>query len=514
MKRRAWLPLLLLSASCVYFNAMYDAEVSYSKAVDSSREGRDTEARTRFDSVVAITGRIVRDHPESKHAAPAAILKARSELATQKWEAAASTAADVGRLTEDPRLLATAAGLEGSARRRLAALPDLQDDEERRAEEMDAADSLLSVALAEDLPGDVRASFLMERGQVRLARGEAEAAAIDLEDASGQSELNSEVRLDLARGLADVEQYEASVRLADGLIRQNTFVNLAPGERALLDTLVRRDPSRLAAAFGQQIEEGSLTDSRRMLLLNYRGRGLEAMGDTAAALEQYDGARTGQGRDAAEARYRWARLRIRAATSPEDIIATLQPLELSQGIVDPLAAGDAARLRSLVDEFTRLVDAYRSRGSTAAEAALRAAEIAGAELSSPRVSRGLYLRYLDIASTSPWRAKAIAGALLHHETPAGGWAGDDGAATDAELRAQLAALPADDPYRISIEDMPRNANVDSAYVAAERDLRRRLVEIRMLYDTTAVLVTPTDTAEAEADSAEPAPEPGGQEAEF
>lgn len=510
--RRAWLPVIALTASCVYFNAMYDAENGYSRAVDSSREGREVEARVQFDSVIAITGRIVRDHPESKHAAPAAILKARSEIARAQWEAAASTSADVRRLTDDPRLLATAAGLEGSARRRLASLGP-GDDAARRAAEMDAADSLLSMALEEKLSGEARASFLMERGQLRLARGEPEAAAIDLADASGQSQLNPSVRLDLALGMADVEQYEASVRLTDGLIRQNTFANLAPGERALLDTLVRRDPSRLATAFGQQIDEGNLTEAKRTLLQHYRGRGLEATGDTAAALEQYAGAMTGQGRDAAEARYRWARLRIRRASSPEDVIATREPLGLSQGIADPRAAGDAARLRVLVDEFARLVDAYRSRGSSAAEAALRAAEIAGAELSSPRVSRGLYLTYLDIAPTSPWRAKAIAGALLHHETPAGEWAGDDGAGTDAGLRAQLAALPASDPYRISIENLPRDANADSAYVAAERDLRRRLIEIRMLYDTAAVLVAPTDTAEAAADTAA-APGGDGREIEF
>jgi hypothetical protein len=455
----------------------------------------------------------VRDHPESKHAAPAAILKARSELARQQWEAAARTAADIATLTDDPRLLATAAGLEGSAIRRLATLPGLEEEEDASADQMGVADSLLTVALAEDLTGEARAAFLMERGQVRLARGQAEAAAIDLEDASGQSELNSAVRLDLARGLADVEQYEASVRLADGLIRQNTFANLAPGERALLDTLVRRDPSRLADAFERQIDEGNLTETRRTLLAHYSGRGLEAAGDTAGALSMYDRAREGQGRDAAEARYRWARLRIRGAVSPDDIIATREPLLLAQGIGDPLAAGDAARLRALVEEFSRLVDAYRSRGSTAAEAALRAAELAGAELSSPRVSRGLYLRYLDVAPASPWRAKAIAGALLHRGTPAGEWAEDRGAATDADLRAQLAALPAGDPYRISIEDLPRNANVDSAYVAAERDLRRRLVEIRMLYDTTAVLVAPTDTADADA-PADSAAAPGGQEVEF
>jgi hypothetical protein len=65
---------------------------------------------------------------------------------------------------------------------------------------------------------------------------------------------------------------------------------------------------------------------------------------------------------------------------------------------------------------------------------------------------------------------------------------------------------------VSLEDLPRNIESDSAYVDAERQLRRRLVEIRMLYDTTAVLVEPVaDTTEAEDEDERP---PGEGDVEF
>lgn len=70
----------------------------------------------------------------------------------------------------------------------------------------------------------------------------------------------------------------------------------------------------------------------------------------------------------------------------------------------------------------------------------------------------------------------------------------------------LSSLPPDDPYRISIEGLSRDAEADSAYVLAETDLQRRLVEIRMLYDTTAVIIQPQDTA-----AVEPEPDPNAED---
>ncbi|MGD8496374.1 MAG: hypothetical protein PVF05_09315 [Gemmatimonadales bacterium] len=494
----SWVIVVLAATSCVYFNSMYDANQDYELAVKRSREGREVEARTRYDSVIAITDRIVKEHPESEYAAPAALLKARSEIARRLWESAAATAARVPALTSDSSMIGVAAGLEGIARR-----ADAQGAELREAER------LLTRALESGPSAEDSAQFLFHRGLARLDLGDAEAAAADLEAVSSKERLSADVQLDLARGLADVGQYDRAIQLTEGLIAGNRYANFGPGMDAHLDSLVRRAPDALFTALGHELDVPDPTGTKLALLHYYRGYAREIAGDPEGALAEYDLARegSGRGRYAAEANYRWARLRIEEARTPDDVLATRDALRATQGIIEADVVERVQRLSSAVIEFGHLVDAYETRGATAAEAALRAAELAGSELGSRRVARGLYLKYLELAPDSPWRAKAMAGAILYADYPAGEWAGDRGAATDRRLEDQLAGLPADDPYRISFEDLPRTPRVDSAYVAQERDLQRRLVQIRMLYDTTAVLITPSDTAPAE----NPAPAADGED---
>lgn len=493
----SWIVAALVATSCVYFNSMYDANRDYELAVKRSREGREVDARTRYDSVIAITDRIVREHPESEYAAPAALLKARSEIARKRWRSAAETAARVPSLTSDSSLLGVAAGLEGIARRVNAKGPELRE-----------AERLLTRALDSGPSAEDSAQFLFHRGLARLDLGDAEAAAADLEAVSSKERLSAAVQLDLARVLAEVGQYERSIQLTEDLIAGNRYANFGPGMDAHLDTLVRRAPEALYAALGRELDAPDPTGTKLSLLHYYRGFAREITGDPEAALAEYGLARegAGRGRYAAQAGYRWARLRILEARTPEDVTATRDVLRSTQGIPDAQVMERVRRLAAAVIEFGHLVDAYQTRGTTAAEAALRAAELAGSELGARHVARGLYLKYLDLAPESPWRAKAMAGAILYAGYPAGEWAGDRGTATDRRLEEQLAALPPDDPYRISIQDLPRTPRIDSAYVANERDLQRRLVQIRMLYDTTAVLVAPSDTAPAE----EAAPENEGE----
>lgn len=507
MRRSGLFVAALLVGSCVYFNAMYDAQRDYDRAVDQSRQGREAEARVRYDSVIAITGRIVRDHPESEHAAPAAILKARSEIARKRWKAAAVSAASVPALTEDSALIGVAAGLEGIARRVNA-----------DGAEVAAAERLLTRALESGPSSEDSSQFLFHRGLARLDLGDATAAAQDLEAASAQGRLSEDVQLDLARALADVGQYDRAVKLTEDLLAGRRFANFGPGMDAHLDSLVQRAPEPLEAALGRGLEGSDLAGPKLALLHYYRGRAREVIGDTDAALAEYGLARgeASRGRYAAEASYRWAALRMREARRPAEIAETRQALTAARtGIPEPEVAARVGRLSAAVEEFTRLVDAYETRGGTAAEAALRAAEIAGSDLDARHVARGLYLQYLALASDSPWRAKAMAGAMLYADSPAGDWVDDRGAETDRRLEQQLAGLPAGDPYRVSIQDLPRSPRIDSAYVSAERDLQRRLVEIRMLYDTTAVLVEPGDTANVDEqdDGGQPG-EAGGRQVEF
>lgn len=492
MKRRHLaIGLLSLTASCVYFNSVYDAQHAYSEAVRLRRDGNQVTARVQFDSVIAMTERILSDHPDSKYAAPASLMKTRAELANRLPAAAANTAMGVSAFAENKRDLDTAAGLEGVARRQLGELP--------------AADSSLSRALAGEISDEDRALFLFHRGMTRLESGRADLAAQDLAATGIQSELSVEGRLDLAQALSEVGQYEASARLTGALIRENRFANFGQGLHLHLDTLARRAPSILDSTLAVELDEPEQPDTKQSALYYFRGRSQEESSDTLAALEMYDSARASaeRGRYGTLASYRAARLRILQARAPSDIVGTQSYLASAATTLDRTISSDARRLDERVTLFSNLVVAYESRGSTAAEAALRAAEVAGGDLSAFHVARGLYLRYLELAPGSPWAAKAIYGALLYSGFPAGEWVDDRGLSTDDRLRGLLSALPEANPYRISIENRPRDANTDSLYVQAESDLRRRLVEIRMLFDTTAVIVRPQDAVDEEADQQQP-----------
>lgn len=487
--------LALLAGSCVYFNAMYDAQRQYGRAMDLRRQGSDGQAELYFDSVIVNATGILDKHARSKYGPDAALLKTRSELEKRFFEAARETAALVPLLTDDPDLVATARGLEGVALRQFASAADTDQQAE--------AVALLTEGLSGDISDDDRARFRFHRGVARLAIGDAQAAAEDLAAVQGDVELDSRIRQDLAKGLFEAGQFEPSLQVVDQLLRESRFASLQTGTRTLLDSLSRRNPTAVAAMLAAQLEQPEVPEAKRSLLILMRGRALEWAADTASAIDLYASIGQAGGLDAAHARYRHALLLSRRASEPADIVRARDILTVALSGAGPAIFERVQRLLSRTREFADLVAAYESRGATAAEAALRAAEIAGAELSSPRVSRGLYLRYLELAPRSPWRAKAMAGALLHRDTPAGDWAGDRGAATDDELRRALEALPTDDPYRVAIADLPRTALLDSAYVVAEMDLRRRLVEIRMLYDTTAAFVAPTDSVVEEAPEPEP-----------
>lgn len=493
MRKTLLVGLLSLTASCLYFNAVYDANQAYDEALRLQRDGDDGTARVRFDTVIAITGRIVTDHSDTKYAAPAAVLKARSELALLRSESAAASASQARALTSEPRLSSTATGLEGVARRLLGDLP--------------AADSALSLALSGDIDESDRALFLFHRGMTRLESGHRDLAAADLAESGVQAAEASTGQLELAEALSEVGQYESSTALTVELMRENRFANFRPGMLLHLDSLARRAPLLLDSALALELREPGLAETKLSALYYYRGRSLEHAGHPNAVV-MYDSARTASARSryATAASYRAGRMRLLQAREPADIVATRSMLEQAANTLDPAISVDAKRLNEQVIQFSNLVGAYESRGATAAEAALRAAEIAGVDLAAPSVARGLYLRYLALAPGSPWTAKAIFGALLYSDTPAGAWADDRGPTTDAELRRMLSSLPPDDPYRISIEGLSRDAEADSAYVLAETDLQRRLVEIRMLYDTTAVIIQPQDTA-----AVEPEPDPNAED---
>jgi len=234
-----------------------------------------------------------------------------------------------------------------------------------------------------------------------------------------------------------------------------------------------------------------------------QGREQDAL---AAFDEAIEHAATSQAAGAAA--YYAIELRLRAAMRPEDVTALLGLFSSARRVGEREMRDRAALWEGAAKEFEGLIAAYESRGASAAEAVLRAAEVARIDLDSSPLARGSYLLYLQLVPDSRWAAKAIYGALSvsgHPPDPA--WVTDLGSATDDELRELLRGLPQDDPYRLALAgDEERGFLADSMYVLAEAELRRRLTEIRMLYDPTAgdtVPAEPEPAVRGDSDVAEP-----------
>lgn len=465
-----------LTTACVYYNAMYDAGNAYDAGVDAMQEGQASSARTQFDSVIAKTDRILRSHSDSRWADDAALLKTRSEINNKLWEAAFQSSSLALRLSGSSKDSATSLGLGGIAA--------LQTDRPFQS------DSMLSQALDGNISSDDRATFLFYRGLARLEIGLPSEAANDLQTASEQIDLTREARLELARALRQIEQYDRSTDVTVDILLANEFASLSLAERAQVDSLSESAPAVFEPALRELLTTPDLQPAVLTMLQTLRGQALENLGDREAAVAALDAA-AGAGpnnRWAQEASLRASVIRIHNASKPADIVETIPALNLAQaspssGIAD--TARQMARSAMLFDEFTR---AWESRGSSAAEAALRSAELAGSELQSPAVARGLYLKYLELAPESPWAPKAIYGALSFAGHQPGDWVRDEGADTDRELLGRLDAIPADNPYRVALlEDLQNDWN-DSTYVLAEVDLEARISEIQMLFDTTVVRV--------------------------
>lgn len=497
--------LTAATAGCVYFNAMYDAGQAYESGMTALQEERDQLARQQFDSVIAKAGRIVSNHPSSKYADDAAFLKTRAELHNKLWESAFTSADYARQFSNQSRDSALAAGLKGIAAVQL--------------EQPLLGDSLLSFALEADLAADDRATILFHRGLARLQLDQPADAAADLEDAARQIDLTREARLDLARALLQIGDYERSVDVTAELLRTDEFGQLSEAGLAHVDTLAHLAPERLDASLEELLQEEGMRPAQRSLLQLLRGRALEDLTDYEAALAVLDSSASAgaTSRWAPQASLLAAQIRLRTATDPDQVSETVPGLERATRAGDQLTRETAIPLAAAAAQFREYTQAWRDRGASAAEAAMRGAELAGTELESPAVARGLYLKYLELAPDSPWTAKAVYGALAYDDHRPGAWVRDDGEATDARLVARLESLPEDDPYRQAITGTARDSWADSAYVLAEADLEDRITEIRMLFDTTVVRVRrdslPGDVAPPAADSVV-SEEPAEREVEF
>jgi len=469
---------------CVYFNAMYDANREYDAALESLQEQSEVTARVQFDSVIAKTARVIEDHPGSKYADDAAILKTRAELHSKMWESAVETSIQAEAFAGSPRNRAVAVGLRGVAWRELGSYSE--------------ADSLLSLGLSEDIAADDEALFLFQRGLARQALGLSDQATLDLEAAASSVELSPEGSLSLTIALRDIGEYGRSAEVASRLL---ATANPNPHSALYLhvDSLGVLSPSTVDSMVAGLLTAAAVPATRMAAYYFISGRARLSQGLEQEALVSLDAAveEAATSQAAAAAAYYAIELRLRDATRPEDVTELLGSYPVARRVGNREMRERVNRWESASAEFEGLIAAYESRGASAAEAILRAAEVAQIYLEAPAVSRGSYLLYLDLVPDSRWAAKAIYGALsVSGYRPDPAWVEDRGLETDDELRSLLGGLSPDDPYRLAFADEEdRPIMADSMYVLAEADLRRRLTEIRMLFDPTAGDTVPDPEAD-------------------
>ena len=493
--------MLLLVGGCVYFNTMYNAGKDYGAAERAIRSGDNAGARSSMDSVIAKTGRVIAKHPDSKYADDAALMKARAEIYRELWESAQVSARFAVSATSDERMRSTALGLDGLASFHLAEYTD--------------ADSLLSASLDGELEPADRTNFLVTRGRVRLALGQPDAAADDLTRARREVEPSMEARLDLARALSQVGRYDEAVDVSRDVLSDSRMIVFDGPVRSYLDSLIALAPVRVDTMIEALLQVEGPSGPQRSFFYLLQGRARQLRGDREGALESLLASREAapQVRTAGEASLMAARQIIQDATEPEQVSETVGLLRDARRLSAADVNAIATRILVGVDLFTSLMAAYDSRGEEAAEALLRAAEIAASDLDAGSVARGLYLEYLEVVPGSRWAAKAMYGALSLSDRRAGGRVADQGADTNAALRTAMRALPEDDPYRASVlgatvaadaaADSAGGPAPDSLYVLAEADLQTRLREIQGLFDPSVFLTGPDSivAVEEKADSA-------------
>ncbi len=498
----AW---LLFAAGCVYFNTLYNANMEYDSAQRAIRSGDPVTARRSLDSVIAKTDRIIAEHPGSKYADDAAILNARSQLELIRLfpslntestrRAIASRARMVSETSSDSRLRRVATGLLGEVA--------------YAGGELEVADSLLSVALDGELNEADRIDFYVTRGRVRLDLGQTAEAEEDLRAAVDEGTASPEVRLDLARTLTRLGEYDDALATLGPLLSREQQPSV--GVKAVADSLVQRAPRQSIDTFDSLSELSSATPTQRALFAYYVGRGYQRLGVRDSALAAYDAADelAPNTRSALAALYYGSRWRIETATTASEVLDLASPLQRTAVRASDVM-DSAAVLYAGVQSFGNWMNVFESRGVTESAALLRAAEVAVNQLRAPAVGRSLYLRFLEVAPGSPWAPKAILGALSLSEAaekaaaggsnPCVGTSGDSnpGAATtgevDRQLRARLSTFPSDNPYVLAAGAADTPAR-DSSYAAAEQQLQVRLDAMRQLFEPAAVRpAAPADSA--------------------
>ncbi len=376
-----------LSAGCVYYNGIYNAQNLYEEAERLRLSGADSLALARYGDVVRKAAKGFRDDTEGPWADEALYLLGRARLRMGELQAARAALDQAAQRTSDEQL-------------RLGAILYIG------ATLMQAGDSRRGIAfLNQALEGLNEGTELAEahllRARVLLAAGDDDSGWWDLDRAA---ELDSGLRV-----AAAMERVRRGVQ-------HGNLLRTREGARLLLsypEAAQRRDSVvslfRWAARrWGAEEMASLLGNSKYAWGRMERGDALLARadllydaGDTAGARIQAQSVAKGFGEAAAEARLLLARWRLEGArdlSSLTDARRLLLPAEEHP---------EVAVLLGALEETATLTQL----GLTEPLAWFAAAEVARDGLGAPALALGLFLAYADGAPDEPWAAKALLAAL-------------------------------------------------------------------------------------------------------
>lgn len=469
------LPVLVLATavacSCVYFNALYNANDLFDRGRSEIAQGNTSTGRSLLARSIEKAEKIVAEHPDSRWADDAQRLIAEARLLREEWEEAATAAERLLQLAGSRPDSAAAAAYLGSAAVELG-------DHAR-------AESLLTRALAVVEDPDRRAEMLFQRGRARARLGDLAGADADLEAASRLRPDWSDPRLErlrvlVAQGRPDEAESEFGHVLAQ---RYNTT-----REGAIVELVreVTRPRPEIGVQLLQDVESSQLRRSAGAELVVLRGQLRLAITDTAAAIADFETTLDlARGSAAAVQAYLGlARVGLRRASRVEDL-AGIRSL-LTRATTIPVGAG-LLEIRRLLN-VARKIGFWVERGGLGY---LLAAESARDELGALTLARQLFLEYADRNAEDLWAAKAILAALAL--TPVDSATNGDGLTYEpsgAELRRRLVEDYRDSAY---VEALLGGNSSEFTYEELENGLQQQLERLRLLADQQLQAGTATGT---------------------
>jgi lipoprotein NlpI len=449
----------LATASCVYFNALYNANRLYDQGVEEIEQGRDASGRAVLGISIEKAEGIVERSPDSRWADDALRLILRARIYREEWPEAAEAARKLLGYAETQQDSIEVAGYLGAAEQNLG--------------EAQRADSLLSVALAAEEDTYRQAELLWYRGRARADLGLAQAADEDFRQVSALLPSWIPPRIGRVRLLVESGNDE------DAALELSMLLTLSYDDREerrvvdLVAEVAEAAPEAAVTALAG-VDSSALLPNNRADLIKLRGDLHLALGEGRRGRADYRlaAAIAPASRAAAEARLALVRMDLRT-------ISTLEEFDSLGLALTDIAALSGGRRSFLVRDWSDLfirVEYFLSSGGLGY---LRAAEAARDELGAPRLARTLFLSYAETSPEALWAPKAILAAL-------------DLTALDSDLREESGAGPSAEELRQRLLDDYR----DSPYVQAffgedtgrfsyeelEQGLRRQLERLDRLAD--------------------------------